>query len=453
MNSFPDPIPVITGPMLLPQMLRIQSDTLGFILETTRRYGDLVHFDLGMTHAFLISRPSAIQHVLQDNHRNYTKDTIQYNSLATITGRGLLTSDGDLWFRHRRLEQPAFAKPRLAALDLVVVPAVQEMLERWTAGLAFGSQIDVDREMMRVTLEVVGKTLFGIDLSREAHTLTSAVLTCLDHIVYKARMMIAPPDSFPTLRNIRFHRALHTLNKAVYELIDVRQQRGGDLGDDLLGMLLRARDPDSGDPLSRIQLRDEVITLLIAGHETVASALTWTFYLLAEHRPAWEELHAEVQRVLGGRPPTGADVTSLTFTGQVFDEALRLYPPAWLITRKAVKEDDLDGEPVPAGALIIISPYAVHRNPAVWQAPEDFDPGRFAGGADNQRSRYGYIPFGAGPRLCIGNQFALIEARLVLAMVAQRFRLDLPPASVVRPDPLVTIRPRGGLPMRLIPIK
>ena len=214
-------------------------------------------------------------------------------------------------------------------------------------------------------------------------------------------------------------------------------------------MLLQARDPDHGQPMSRRQLRDEVITLLIAGHETVASALTWTFYLLARSPDTFTSLQEEVRRVLAGRLPASADLPELAYTGQVFDEALRLYPPAWLITRKSLAADCLDGRDVLPGALFIISPYAMHRHPGVWERPEGFDPGRFAGGGERRPPRFAYIPFGGGPRLCIGNHFALTEARLILAMVAQRFRLELLPGSQVVPDPLVTIRPRGGLPMRL----
>jgi len=441
-------LPVITGRQLLPQLLRLQSDPLAFIMEITRRHGGLVHFDLGITHAYLVCQSEAVKHILQDNHRNYSKDTLQYNALTAITGRGLLTSDGDTWLRNRRLEQPAFARPRLQMLDAVVVPAVQAMLQGWQPEM----ELDLDAAMMQVTLEVVGKALFGIDLSREAQTLTSAVLTCLDHIIYKARKQLVPPEWLPTPRNLRFRRALRTLDEAVYALIDARAgalQRGAAPGDDLLGMLLRARDPQSGQGMSRRELRDEVITLLIAGHETVASALTWTFYLLARHPQAWQTFQREVQTVLGGRLPVAADLPHLAYTGQVFDEALRLYPPAWLITRKALAADELGGQPIRAGALMIISPYAIHRQAAVWHDPEAFEPARFAPGEENLRPRFTYIPFGGGPRLCIGNQFALIEARLILAMVAQHFRPELPPDAEVIPDALVTIRPHGGLRMRL----
>jgi cytochrome P450 len=444
-------IPLITGRQLLPQLARIQSDTLGFLLDTVRLHGDLVHFDLGITHAYLVNQPEAIKHILLDNHRNYSKDTIQYNALAAVTGRGLLTSDGEQWFRNRRLEQPAFARPKLAALDQVVIPAVQAMLDRWQAQLAVETHpvIDLDAAMMQVTLEVVGKALFGIDLSREAQSLTTAVLTCLDHIIYKARQMIVPPDWVPTPRNLRFRGALRRLDKAVYGLIDARQA-SGEPGSDLLGMLLQARDPHSGQAMSRLEVRDEVITLLIAGHETVASALTWTYFLLARHPQAGDRLRSEVQAVLGGRLPTTEDLPRLAYTGRVFDEALRLYPPAWLITRKSIAADELDGKPVRAGALMIISPYAVQRSAEVWEDPCAFEPDRFAAGEEDRRPRFAYIPFGGGPRLCIGNHFALTEARLILAMVAQRFRLDLLPGADVRPDPLVTIRPRGGLPMKII---
>ncbi|MEJ5202363.1 MAG: cytochrome P450 [Anaerolineales bacterium] len=434
---------------LLFQLNRIRRDTLGFLLDCAAKFGDLTYFEAGKQRAFLVNSADGVRRVLQDNHRAYNKDTIQYNSLAQITGRGLLTSDGDLWFRQRRLEQPAFSRARLNALDGVVVPAVQKMLQRWERYAASGEPVDVDGEMMRVTLEIVGKALFSIDLSTQAHQLTEAVLTVLDHIVYQAQNPVRLPEIFLTPRTVRFRAALSTLDMAVYEMIANRREQA-DPGEDMLGMLLKARDEQTGQPMSEEQVRDEVITLLIAGHETVASALTWSWYLLAQHSRVWENLRTEVGSVLQDRLPTTADLPNLPYTAQVFSEALRLYPPAWLITRKAIEDDQIGGYPIPRGALIIISPYVIHRHPAYWENPLAFDPERFNEARGKSYPRYAYIPFGGGPRLCIGSQFAQVEATLILAMVTQHYRLELPEGSQVKVDALVTLRPHGGLAMRVI---
>ncbi len=438
---------------LLPQIRRIQSDAPGFLLSLAKEYGDIAFFPVAKLPVYVVSHPDAIQQVLQNHHRSYSKNTIQYNSLATITGRGLLTSDGTFWLRQRRLAQPAFARSRMLALDSIIVPATQRMLEQWQINARTGQVIDVDAEMMRLTLEVVGKALFSIDLSQEASRLTAAVLTALDHIIYRARNLIVPPDSIPTPRNLRFKRALKTLNEAVYLLIAERRKQGVP-GDDLLGMLLQARDEETGEPMNDIQLRDEIITMLIAGHETVASALTWTWYLLANHPAERDCLHSEVTRVLGNRLPSSADLPALTYTAKIFSEALRLYPPAWVITRQVVEEDELLGYPVPPGALVILSPYVVHRLPDFWEDPEAFRPARFDSEGESKRHRFSYIPFGGGPRLCIGSGFATVEAQLIMAQITQQFRLELSPGERVQMDALVTLRPRHGLPMnvRKVPV-
>ncbi|MEN4011768.1 MAG: cytochrome P450 [Chloroflexota bacterium] len=438
---------LLTGKDLLPHLSQILKDTPGFLYTCAQRYGDLVGFALGKTKVFFVNHPDLIRRVLQDNHYNYSKDTIQYNTLATVTGRGLLTSDGEDWLRHRRMEQPAFSRSRLANLDQVILPAVEAMLNRWQQ-LPPGSEVDIDREMMAVTLEVVGKSLFSIDLRTDAPRLTSAVLTALDHVIYRAQNPFALPDWLPTPRNRAFNRALRQLDRAVFDIVAAR--RGSEPQDDLLGMLLAARDETGSLALNDQQVRDEVITLLIAGHETVASALTWSWLLLAQHAEIAEQVRAEVAQVAAGRTPAHADLERLTLTGQVFSEALRLYPPAWLITRKAIGEDMLGGQTIPAGALIVISPYVIHRHPQFWEQPELFLPQRFGEGREKNVPRYAYIPFGGGPRLCIGNHFAIIEGVLILAAISQRFRLELPEHSQVKVDPLVTLRPHGGLPMRLI---
>jgi cytochrome P450 len=440
----------IIGPSPLELLLSlpgIQSNPLAYLQQAVRRYGDFVRFQAGPVTAVLLNDPEAIKHVLQDNARNYSKDTMQYNALAAITGRGLLTSDGDFWFRQRRLLQPAFARPRLQGFGPAMTAAVARLLERWQPQADRRVPLDVDAEMMRVTLEIVGQALFSLDLSREAPALTGAALTCLDHIMYRARQGVTWPAFIPTRRNRRFATALQTLDQAVDAIIHLR--RGAQPQADLLGQLVEHLDGPGEDALTLTQVRDEVITLLIAGHETVASALTWACYLLARNPPVQQRLRAELDGVLQGRLPTLEDLPELAYTGRVFEETLRLYPPAWLITRKAIAADAVKGGAIPAGALVIIGVSAMHQHPAYWPDPDVFDPDRFTPERRAGRPRFAYLPFGGGPRLCIGSSFAMAEAPLILAGIYQRYRLDLLPGYVAEPEPLVTIRPRNGLPMTL----
>lgn len=440
-------IPGPTNLTLLPKIGSIQSKPLDFLLWLYQTYGPVSRFQAFNTPVIHLADPEAVKHVLQENHRNYSKDTIQYNSLAIITGNGLLTNDGTGWLRQRRLAQPAFARGRLSHLDQIVIPSTQSLLTRWRQ-LPEGYLIDVDAEMMRLTLEIVGKALFSIDLSKDAPHLTEATLTTLDYIVYRVKTLTLIPTYLPLPRNRAFQKALKTLEEAVSQII---QQRRKDkvLGEDLLGMFLRARDEESGEGMSDRQIRDEVMTMLIAGHETVASALTWTWYLLSTHPEIENRLFEEVHTVLKGNPPSTKDLENLPYTAQVFTEALRLYPPAWLITRKAMGEDEILGYSIPPGAIIVISPYVIHRLKEHWENPEAFIPERFARDPEGTSHRFTFIPFGAGPRLCIGNQFAHIEARLILAGMTQELRFTPPPKAPVV-DALVTLRPRNGLHMSVV---
>lgn len=449
-ESSPLPYPPgLKSRQLLPHLREMQRDPLRFLMKMQETFGDVVFFEAGKRRACWINHPEGIKRVLQDNSGNYTKDTIQYNTLSTITGRGLLTSDGPLWLRQRRLEQPAFSSQRLAALDQIVIPSVDRLLERWQTASKNNVLLDIDSEMMRLTLEVVGKALFSIDLSDSASRLAAATLTVLDDIVHRVRHPIGLPRSFPTPRNLKFHAALSTLDAVIYDLIANRKENDHP-GEDMLGILLRARDEETGQPVAEKQTRDEVMTLLIAGHETVASALTWGWYLLAKNPLVWERMRAEIAQVLDQRAPKTGDLQDLIYTGWVFDETLRLYPPAWLITRKTTQADEILGYRLDPETLIILSPYTIHRHPKFWEEPARFAPVRFSPDHETKRPRYAYIPFGGGPRLCIGNNFALIEARLILARITQHFRLLLPESTEIKVDALVTLRPHGGLPMRVV---
>jgi len=436
------PAPVNIPPTQIP---RIQRDPLAFLLENARQHGDFIHFPLGLWNVYLLNDPALIKHVLQDNNRNYNKNTIQYNTLSVVTGRGLLTSDGETWRQQRRLIQPAFHRRRIAQFGELMTAATQKMVDRWDATSA---PLDIDAEMMQLSLEIVGQALFSLDLSQSAGELTRAVLTMLDYVVYRASTPLAAPLWWPTRRNGRFLAARRLLNNVIAEMVQNRRAQlaaGQQPADDLLTMLLEARDPESGDGMSDAQIRDEIITLLIAGHETVASALTWCWYLLAQHPEQLARLQEELDGVLDGRRPTIADLAQLPLTRAIFDETLRLYPPAWIITRRAIAADKLGDGEIPANGLILISPYVVHRHPGFWPEPEQFRPDRFLPGASDGRPRFAYIPFGGGPRLCIGDQFALTEAQLIIAEVARRGRLALVPDQKVVMEPLVTLRPQHGL--------
>lgn len=437
--------PAIPGPQpleVLRALPRFQRDPLTFFADLFTQYGDVVRLPAGALSGLLVNHPSAARHVLQDNHRNYTKNTIQYNTLALVTGRGLLTTDGDSWLAHRRLMQPAFHRQRLLALGAAMTRAAERLAERWAA-MPAPARVDVDAAMMQAALEVVGETLFSVDLSQAAPDMVRDTLTALDYIIYRAQNPLALPPAFPTPRNRQFKAALARLDAHLLQVIRARRAHPNPPAD-LLQMLLEARDADSQHGMTDAQIRDEVMTLVVAGHETVASALTWTWHLLGQHPAAVTALRAELRAVLGGRVPTVTDLPNLPYTRQVFDEALRLYPPAWLLTRQAVQEDVLtvDGRayPVPAGSLVILSPYTLHRRADLWPEPEAFRPERFA----HDPPRWGYLPFGGGPHLCIGNHFALMEGALMLATLAQRFDLR-PTPHPVTVEALVTLRPKHGL--------
>jgi len=424
---------------------QMRYDPLGFLVDCADEQGDVVEFPVPGQRVFFVNDPAAALRVLQGNHPAYGKDTVQYRSLALVTGSGLLVSEADVWLRGRRMVQPAFHQRTLAALADHVAEATQRLAALWQARPP-GSEVDVDAAMMRTTLEVVGASLFSTDLGSSATELVRAVTGALDQVVSRARSPLAPPLRWPTPGNRRLRRAVATLDERVAQMVAARRPGGpSGAGEDLLGLLLAAaeEDPPARRPSGRA-VRDEVVTLIVAGHETVASALTWAWWLVAGAPAVAAELARESRHVLDGRAATLSDYPHLPYARAVLDEALRLYPPAWVVTRRVLRDDVLAGTRVPAGSMVIVSPYVLHRHPLLWTAPEAFDPSRFAdqpGGS----GRPGYLPFGAGPRMCVGREFALVEGVLVLAALAGRFTLARRPGQVVRAHPSVTVRPAGGL--------
>jgi cytochrome P450 len=442
----------------------IRRDPLAFLERVVARYGDLVAFPVPRGQVLLVNDPDGVRRVLVDNARGYGKATVQYGALSLVTGAGLLTTDGEVWRRHRRIVRPGFHPRHLPAVAASACLAADRMRAEWDAVAASsaGHVVDADAAAMRATLGVVGRTLFAADLEPLAERVVGAVDAALHAVVRTAATPL--PHWVPTRHRRRLRRAVATLDAVCDDLVAGRRAAGtGGDDTDVLALLLGAVDEGPGTPsgMAPHEVRDEILTLVIAGHETVASSLTWTLHLLAQDAGVQASLHAELDDVLwtpsGRRPPTWDDVPRLRFTRAVVDEALRLYPPAWVITRRATAADVVSGVDVPQGTLVIVSPWLLHRRAASWPDPTRFDPTRFladAGGLPPSRGpvRGDYVPFGAGPRLCIGRDMALVESVVMLAGLLRDRVVGRPP-GVAPPavDALVTLRPRGGLPLILTP--
>jgi cytochrome P450 len=435
------------GPRGLPvlgMLLAVRRNPTAVFLDAARRFGDVAYLKILSRRGYLITNPRDVRHVLQDNARNYHKSPL-YQRLRISFGNGLVTSEGDFWLRQRRIAQPAFHRHRIAALADVMAQAAREAAAHWDIIAGAGRPVDVAEEMMRLTRTVVLRALLGADLGPFAGKVDDAWTIINEHIG-EGFWSLGLTDGLPTPKNRRFHAARAVLQGAVDYLIAERRHHPSDRAD-LLSMLMSARDEETGEGMTDEQLRVEVTTFLIAGQETTSVALTWIWYLLSRHPDARQRLEAEVDTVLDGRPPEYADLAMMPYARMVIDEAMRLYPPAWGFSRQALADDELGGFRLPRGWLAFVIPYVLHRLPAYWEHPERFDPDRFSPERSADRPRFVYLPFGAGPRQCIGNHFALIEAHLVVATLAQRFRLHLVPQHPVEPWPLITLRPRFGMPM------
>ncbi len=420
----------------------LKADPLNFAVYAHRTCGDVVRLRIPFIRAYLVAHPDDIKHVVQDNHDNYTKNNIDYRLLKGGLGEGLLTSDGPYWLSQRRLIQPMFHRERIAQFGALMAEAARRMADGWETRARTGEPFDVAAEMTGVTLAIVARALFSVDVAQHAGVIGQS-LTTMNEAMAQAGLTALLPF-LPTRSNRRIRAAKRALDTVIYGYIAERRARPGD-ADDLLSLLLAARDRDSGKPLSDVQIRDEVATFLLAGHETTANALAWTWYLLGKNPQAESKFHAELDAVLGGRAPCVEDLPRLRYTAMVIDEAMRLYPPAWAFSRSNINDDELGGYSIKRGSLIYISQTVTHRHPAFWEDPERFDPERFTPQRSAMRPKYAYFPFGGGPRACIGSQFALIEAALILATLAQRYALRRVPEHPVEMQPLVTLRPRYGV--------
>jgi cytochrome P450 len=427
----------------------VTRDPIHFYLKAQREYGDVVRLRALPTFQWhLISHPTGIEQILQTKQQNYPKGKLFNKPVGLLTGQGLLTSEGDFWRRQRRLAQPAFHRQRISRLATTMTAATEQMLARWREYEKAAQPFDVVAEMTRLTLQITAETLLTADLKDEAGKFASALRIVFAHLNYRMTYPFALPEAIPTARNRRFRKALRVLDEVVYRIIRERRKAGTDTGD-LLSMLLLARDEETGEGMSDEQLRDEVMTILIAGHETGAAALAWTWYLLARHPQAAEKLKAELAEALGGRTPTVEDLPRLPYTKMVFDEVLRLYPPAWALPREAINEDEIGGYRIPAKSFVVVSQFVTHRHPGIWEEPEKFDPERFTPERVAARPRFSYFPFGGGSRQCIGNNFALMEAQLIIASVAGHYQLRLLPGQEIETDATFTLRPHTSVMMAL----
>jgi len=424
-------------------------DPLGYLSQCAKEYGDIIYFPsvrfTGLRMYFL-NHPDYIEEVLATKSYQFSKFRQGFGIIGQLLGNGIVTSEGDVWRHQRRLMQPAFHRERIAAYGNVMVAYTNRMLNRWQTG----EIRDIHEDMMSLTLEIAAKTLFDADLAAEqAQELGDLLALSIHYFDQKSRSLVLTllPETIPIPYNVRSRRIVQRLDAIIYDIIQQRRDNGEDKGD-LLSMLLHAKYED-GSPMSDQQVRDEVMTLFLAGHDTTALAMTWTWYLLSQHPEVEAKLVEELRTVLDGREPTFTDLPRLHYTDMVVKEAMRLYSPVWGMARIANTDCEIGGYPIKSGNIILISQWVMHRDSRYFDKPEVFNPDRWADGLAHRLPTYAYFPFGGGPRVCIGKSFAQMEAVLLLATIAQKFRLTLAPGQEITPWPAFTLRPRQGIKMLL----
>lgn len=424
-------------------LVQLRRNRLAYIVQIGQRSVDIRCLKIGSRRIFQVNHPDLIRDVLVTHDWNFIKGP-GLRASRPVLGNGLLTSEGELHRRQRRLVQPAFHSTRLASYGEMMVSGADAASRSWTDA----SPIAIDQEMMRLTFEIVGRTLFGADLGDDAGGVGSSLTRALRLFLMlnnPAIQLLAPLRWIAERKAARSRREIEQVLRKVID----EHRKDPNSYDDMLSMLLRSSEEGDTGYMSEDLLLDESLTLLLAGHETTANALTWTWYLLGQHPETEERLHAELDEVLDGQLPNSSDLARLRFSGQIFREALRLYPPAWIVAREAVTDYRLGEIEVPAGSTLVMSPYATHRDPRFWDDPEEFNPDRWTDEASAARPKFTFFPFGAGTRVCIGEQFAIMEGVLLLATLAQRWRLHLVHEQKIELWPQITLRPRRSILMQL----
>lgn len=441
-QSFPAP----RGKPLVGQLFDAWEDPLALFTRATAEHGDLVKLRFAWLDYYLLNDAAAAHRVLVENAKGYHKSP-NYDGLKLMLGQGLLTAEGDTWRRQRKLTQPAFHRESLTGFAEEMQSATAALIERWRAEGT--TRRDLHEEMMRLTFRIVGKTLLGADLEADAKDFGAALTVALGWVNAYVESVVRVPPWVPTPANRRFLQAQRTIEGVVRRVVDERRA-SGERRRDLLGMLMSAVDEQTGEGMSDRQLMDELLTLTLAGHETTANALTFTFYLLSRHPAVAARAREEARATLGGRAPELRDLAAMPFTRAVIEESMRLFPPAWVVERISLEDDEVLGRPIPKGSIVAVSPYALHRNPRYFDNPEGFAPERFLA-PDPGRPKLAYLPFGAGPRTCIGNAFALMEMQIIVPMLLQAFDVALTPGFRLELEPSVTLRPKRGVPVTIRP--
>jgi cytochrome P450 len=449
MSSPPGP----RGLRLLESLLDVRGDRIRLVLQSSQTYGDLAAYRRGYRRIlFLLHHPDHARHILRDNPGNYVKGMGLAEAKAVL-GEGLLTSEGANWARQRDLANPFFSRRQMDPYASAVAGATECALERWRSSVEAGRPVDVAAEATRLTLDVLGRTLLHADLSGPiADRLSACLAIATRWAVRRATALVRLPAGFPSRSNVRFRRAVRDLEEIVGEIVEKREQRDRTEppDDDLLSSLLREQDPTEGSEARR-RFLGALTTFLLAGHETTAATLAWSCHLLALHPEAQSRVREEACAVLQASRSSFQEVGALAYTRMVVEESLRLFPPVWMIPRRAIAADEIAGYSIPSGSDLLISVYTLHRHPAFWPEPERFDPLRFSPERASERAPYSYLPFGTGPRSCVGSSLGLLEATLSLAIIARRYRLEPVAGERVVPEPLLTLQPKNGLRLRLVP--
>jgi cytochrome P450 len=440
MNSTAPLPPGPRGQFLTGSLTEFHKDILGFYSRCAREYGDVFSFRLGRRRLVMLTHPDYIERVLIHDNKNFAKMTYVLRLIVPLLGQGLLTSDGDLWLRQRRLIQPVFSKQRLASYAGCMVDYAQRLAATWRDG----EVRDIYGDMVRLTLEIVAKVLFDADVARDAPEVGQALTVVMHNFLNRWGSLLPLPAWFPTPGNLRFHHSIRRLDKIIYRFIAERRASGQERND-LLSLLLHARDEDSGGQMTDRQLRDEAMTLFLAGHETTANAMSFTWYLLAQHPEVEAKVLDELRRELGGRPPMADDMPRLKYAESVILESMRLLPPAYGFGRIAKQDCEFGGYRIPAGTTVLVSQWVTQRDPRFWPDAEKFRPERWQEPAIKQLPKFAYFPFGGGPRLCIGNTFAMMETILLLATLAPHAHFDLVPDHPFKLRPAVTLKPEFGI--------
>lgn len=441
------PIPPVPVENLITRnMLVFARNPLAFFEKNRQKYGDVYESNLSpFLRMFVFCKPEYVKHLLIDNAKNYTK-SFAYGFLKRALGNGLVTSEGDFWLRQRRIAQPAFHRERLTALAQIMTDSIEESLLRMETYKIQGKAFDIADEMMQLTSDIAAKALFSSDISG----FKDKVIDCINNLNLSISNMIKSPFSrfvgwFPTPNNLFFRKNQRAFDKIIYYLIENRRKTQTDRYNDLLQLLLEAKDEETGESMDDLQLRDEVITLFAAGSETSSNALSWTIFLLATNPEKKEKLRQEIKEVLNGATPKFGDIQKLTYTNQVIQETLRLYPPAWIVGRQAKEDDEIDGYFIPKRTQTIMPTWVIHRHPDLWENPQSFYPERFESELVKARHKFAHFPFGGGPRFCIGNNFAMTEMTLALTMIFQKFDFELVDKQVIAEEAMITLKPKHGI--------